>query len=84
MLLLCLNLSFFYLYIIRVIFHFVTLDIRCEGHLSLITYVPLGFLRKLISEIHVKEYNNKLTLVIAPMCVSEMRSYLGSVWKQLI
>ena len=57
---------FFSLYIIRVIFHFVMLNIRCEVHLSLITYVPLGFLRKLISKIHVKEYNNKLTLVIAP------------------
>ncbi|KAK7859044.1 telo2-interacting protein 1 like protein [Quercus suber] len=34
-------------------------DIRSEGHLSLITDVPLGYLRKLISEIRVKEYNNE-------------------------
>lgn len=32
---------------------------RSEGHLSLITDVPLGYLRNLISEIRVKEYNNE-------------------------
>ena len=41
------------------IFHFVLLDIRSEGQLSLVIDVPLGYLRKLISEIRVKEYNNE-------------------------
>jgi hypothetical protein len=35
------------------------LDLRSEGHLSIIADIPLVYLRKLISEIRVKEYNNE-------------------------
>lgn len=34
-------------------------DLRSEGHLSIIADIPLVYLRKLISEIRVKEYNNE-------------------------
>lgn len=35
------------------------LDLRSEGHLSIITDIPLVYLRKLISEIRVKEYSTE-------------------------
>jgi hypothetical protein len=56
---LCLDLCLFCFVFTLGIFHFVLLDIRSEGHLSLITYIPQGYLCKLISEIPVKEYNNE-------------------------
>ncbi|KAG7955252.1 hypothetical protein I3843_11G060800 [Carya illinoinensis] len=34
-------------------------DLRSEGHLSIITDIPLVYLRKLISEIRVKEYSTE-------------------------
>ncbi|GLU05006.1 hypothetical protein SLE2022_221310 [Rubroshorea leprosula] len=34
-------------------------DFKTEGHLSVITDIPLGYLRKLVSEVRVKEYNKE-------------------------
>ncbi|GLU04997.1 hypothetical protein SLE2022_221220 [Rubroshorea leprosula] len=34
-------------------------DLKTEGHLSVITDIPLGCLRKLVSEVRVKEYNKE-------------------------
>ncbi|KAK1588226.1 hypothetical protein Q3G72_021127 [Acer saccharum] len=34
-------------------------DFRSEGHLSVITDIPLGSLRKLVSEVRVREYNKE-------------------------
>ncbi|XP_050216425.1 uncharacterized protein LOC126667488 [Mercurialis annua] len=34
-------------------------DFRSEGHISVVTDIPLDYLRKLISEVRVKEYNNE-------------------------
>ncbi|KAJ0099748.1 hypothetical protein Patl1_20854 [Pistacia atlantica] len=34
-------------------------DIKSEGHLSIITDIPLGYLRKLVAEVRVREYNKE-------------------------
>ncbi|XP_056163180.1 uncharacterized protein LOC115689602 [Syzygium oleosum] len=34
-------------------------DSRCEGHLSAIADIPLGYLRKLVSEIRIRDYNKE-------------------------
>lgn len=35
------------------------LDLRSEGHLSVITDIPLGSLRKLVAEVRVREYDKE-------------------------
>ncbi|XP_030527813.1 TELO2-interacting protein 1 homolog isoform X2 [Rhodamnia argentea] len=34
-------------------------DSRCEGHLSAIADIPLGYVRKLVSEIRIRDYNKE-------------------------
>ncbi|XP_031256286.1 uncharacterized protein LOC116114265 [Pistacia vera] len=34
-------------------------DIKSEGHLSIITDIPLGYMRKLVAEVRVREYNKE-------------------------
>ncbi|KAI3414905.1 uncharacterized protein J3R85_015707 [Psidium guajava] len=34
-------------------------DSRCKGHLSAIADIPLGYLRKLVSEIRIRDYNKE-------------------------
>ncbi|GAV64137.1 hypothetical protein CFOL_v3_07655, partial [Cephalotus follicularis] len=45
--------------ILRLVGSSLTADFRSEGHLMVITDIPLGYLRRLVSEVRVKEYSNQ-------------------------